>query len=141
MMKFSTSRKDRTPLQQQEMITEEWDTLHTISGLPAPADWHIAERRHDGLLWDRLFGARLRVIESIAVETDRRRWLHVSVSKAPSCKMLTYEDLQVVRTLFIGEQRECYMVFPPKDRYVNINPVLHLFCCLDKPSKWGASPF
>lgn len=67
------------------------------------------------------------------VEADGRTWLHVSVSKPSRSKMPTYEDIQTARKLFIGEERECYMVFPTKDRYINVNPVLHLWCCLDQP--------
>jgi hypothetical protein len=115
------------------MSTTEIDTTKTYSGLPAPRDWHIIEIGGDGLMWERLIGQPIKVIESISTEADARRWLHVSVSKSPSKKMPTYEDLQEARKWFIGEERECYMVFPPKGRYVNINPVLHLFACLDQP--------
>jgi hypothetical protein len=79
-----------------------------------------------------LTGERLTVIESVAQRSDSRCWLHVSVAK-PNKKNPTYDDIQYIRKLFIGEERESYMVFPTKDRYVNINPVLHLFCCLDSP--------
>lgn len=74
------------------------------------------------------------VIESIAPHNDDgHNWLHVSVSR-PKGKMPSYEDLGLIRKLFIGEDRECYMIWPPKSRYVNINPnVLHLYCCLDAP--------
>lgn len=113
------------------MITTEIDTTKTYSGLPAPRDWHIIEVGADGLMWERLTGQPIKVIESIATEDDGRRWLHVSVSKSPSKKMPTYDDLQAARINFIGEHRECYQVFPTKDRYININPVLHLFACLD----------
>lgn len=110
----------------------ERDDSTTWSGLPAPSMWHVIERRADGLMWQRLTGEALKVIESSKVESDGRTWLHVSVSK-PTKKMPTYEDIQTARILFIGEHRECYHVFPTKDRYVNINPVLHLWTCLDAP--------
>jgi len=118
---------------EQSKVISEYDSSHTFSGLPAPLNWHIVERRQDGLMWQRLFGEAIKVIESIAVETDGRRWLHVSVSKPSRHKMPSYEDVQWARKLFIGEDRECYQVFPPAPRYVNINPVLHLFACLDQP--------
>ena len=111
-------------------ITER-DATKTYSGLSAPRDWHVIVTGEDGLMWERLVGQPIKVIESISVEDDGRRWLHVSVSKSPSKKMPTYDDLQTARVAFIGEHRECYQVFPTKDRYVNINPVLHLFACLD----------
>ncbi len=110
----------------------ELDSTKTWSGLPAPANWHIIERRQDGLMWQRLTGEAIKVIESSKVEPDGRLWLHVSVSK-PKKKMPTYEDLQTARKLFIGEHRECYQIFPTGDRYININPVLHLWCCLSLP--------
>ncbi|OLD63931.1 MAG: hypothetical protein AUF65_00860 [Chloroflexi bacterium 13_1_20CM_50_12] len=105
----------------------------TFSGLPAPRDFHIIEHHADGLAWERLVGERITVIESVAVRSDGKRWLQVSVAKPNKHKMPTYDDVQLMRKLFIGEDRESYMVFPPKDRYVNINPVLHLFCCLNEP--------
>lgn len=111
----------------------EWDNTKTFSGLPAPSDWHILEKRDDGLMWQRLKGEAIKVIESSKVEADGRLWLHVSVSKPKRSKMPSYEDIQVARKLFIGEHRECYQVFPTSERYVNFNPVLHLFCCLSSP--------
>lgn len=104
----------------------------TFSGLPAPDYWSVTDRRPDGLMWQRTQGEAIKIIESIAIEKDGKRWLHVSVSKPSKAKMPTYEDIQVMRKLFVGEHRECYMVFPPAERYVNINPVLHLWTCLDE---------
>ena len=111
----------------------EIDTRKTISGLPAPNYWHIADRSPSLLIWQRLQGGPLQVFESIKTDDQGRRWLHVSVSRAPKRQLPSYDDLQLVRRLFVGEERECYMIFPPKDRYVDINPVLHLWTCLDQP--------
>ena len=115
------------------MNTIQYDTTKTWSGLPAPQDWHVIERREDGIMWQRLRGEAIKVIESTSIQSDGKLWLHVSVSKVSRHKMPTYEDIQTMRKLFVGEHRECYMVFPTADRYVNVNPVLHLFCCLDQP--------
>lgn len=117
----------------------EIDLTRTFSGLPAPVDyWHVVERRDDGIKWERIFGEKITVIESISIKGDGRRWLQVSVAKPSPKKMPTYQDLEVARKLFIGEDRECYQIFPPKARYINICPVLHLWCCLDAPD--GALP-
>lgn len=113
-------------------VTER-DTTKTFSGLPVPDGWSAAERRDDGIMWRRLTGEAIKVIESISIESDGRTWLHVSVSKPNPKKMPTYEDIQLARRLFVGEDRECYQVFPTKDRYVNFFPVLHLWTCLDQP--------
>jgi hypothetical protein len=112
----------------------EIDTEKTIGGLQAPADWHIIQKfGPEGMIWERLFGNPLRVIETIADKEDGRNWLHVSVSKRNK-KIPSYDELAEVRRIFIGKDRECYMVWPPNDRYVNLHPaVLHLYCCLDEP--------
>jgi len=118
----------------------EWDSSKTASGLPAPQNWHIVDFIHRwdkpeercGYFWERMIGQRLKVMEDVTVKSDGKRWLHVSVSK-PNGKMPTYEDVQEVRRLFISEDRECYQVFPTKDRYVNFHNVLHLWSCLDQP--------
>lgn len=121
-----------------QKIEYEVDYSRTVGGLPAPTDWHIitSQRDEDGLYgraWEKLTGAKLRVIESVATREDGKSWLHVSVSRANG-KMPSYDDLTLMRKLFIGEDKECYMIFPTKERYVNINPnVLHLYCCLDQP--------
>jgi hypothetical protein len=104
----------------------------TYSGLPVPQGWHIVRREDDGILWERLIGGKMTVIESVATEADGKRWLHVSVAK-PNRKIPSYDEVQYIRKLFIGEDRESYMIFPPKERYVDINPVLHLWTCLDEP--------
>ena len=41
--------------------------------------------------------------------------------------------MSLTRRLFLGEDVKAMQVFPPKDRYVNLNPyVLHLFVCLSE---------
>lgn len=121
-----------------KQITD-YDSTKTWSGLPAPQDWQRVDFIHHyhaphercGCVWARLFGQRLQVWEDVAVKSDGKRWLHVSVSK-PNMKIPTYEDLAEVRRLFIGD-RESYMIFPTSDRYVNHANVLHMWCCLDQP--------
>lgn len=121
--------------------TFEYDSSKTWSGLPVPTGWSIMgfihryhqPEEHCGYSWQRLMGQRITVMEDVSVKADGKRWLHVSVAK-PNGKMPTYEDLQEVRRLFIGEDRESYMVFPPSERYVNFHNVLHLWSCLDQPT-------
>lgn len=60
-------------------------------------------------------------------------WHHVSLSRggargAPPA----HEELCFVRDQFVTPERECYQVFPPSARYVNLHPgVLHLWHCLE----------
>lgn len=60
-----------------------------------------------------------------------RWWHHVSVARADGA-MPTYDDLATVRREFVTTMRECYQIFPPEDRFVNIHErVLHLWHCVD----------
>ena len=66
---------------------------------------------------------KLRVLLSIDDNMNTHGdWIHVSYSH-PS-KTPTHETTNYIRRHFIGEDRECISVFPPKERYVNI----HLYC-------------
>lgn len=53
--------------------TTEYDITKTHSGLPAPLDWNVIDRREDGLMWERLVGQPIKVIESVRTEADGRR--------------------------------------------------------------------
>ena len=116
-------------------IVTEWDDSKTWSGLPAPSYWMVVERRQDGLMWIRTQGQPLSVIEDICIKADEKHWLHVSIARQGKHKnqLPTYEEINLVRTLFIGNHRECYHVFPTEDRWINFANVLHLWCCLDEP--------
>ena len=80
--------------------------------------------------WYRNRAQGLVVIGTAEVEADGKRWLHVSVSRRS--RMPTYEDLALVKRLFIGPARKAIQVFPPEAEHVNVHPyALHLWCCLD----------
>lgn len=77
---------------------------------------------------------RLKVLETVGTHfNDRRVWHHVSVSVPSSdgAALPSWTDLAYVKEQFIGSDREAYVVFPPRDRYVNIKNVLHLWACMD----------
>jgi hypothetical protein len=115
------------------------EELTTVSGLPAPAYWSLVDIKRDeqgvyAKFWQRLQGEAVTVIETIAPKGDGKNWLHVSIAKPNQKKLPSWEDIQTLKHCFIGDDRECYMVFPTKDRYINFFDVLHLFCCLDEPT-------
>ena len=61
---------------------------------------------------------------------DGELWRHVSVSKRDHKDRLvdvSWEEICDVKDKFIGD-RYAYMVFPPKENYVNIAHVFHLWC-------------
>lgn len=78
----------------------------------------------DGYAYQTLNG--LFVIQSEAVEADGNVWLHTSFSR--KSRMPTYEDMAMVKRIFIGDGQKAVMVFPDKAHHVNIHPFcLHFF--------------
>lgn len=74
----------------------------------------------------------LRVIATVD-EAGPDCWLHVSVSRED--RTPSYEDLHLVKRLFIGDHRDCVQYFPPRSEHVNVHPFcLHLWHCLTRPT-------
>lgn len=72
----------------------------------------------------------LSVICTGNVESDGKRWLHVSCSRRN--RLPSWEELRLVKDTFIGKDRKAISVLPCEGEYVNDHPfVLHLFSCLD----------
>lgn len=100
-----------------------------------PSNWRFIDGDEFGRAWQCLSGtgAGLRVIETFARERDARVWHHVSFSRA--MRVPTWEDVTLVRRLFIGEEVEAYQILAPKSRWVNVHPnCLHLWSCRDAPA-------
>jgi hypothetical protein len=91
---------------------------------PPPYGWDKA--------YNRVYTYRdtTRVLVSAAHYGDGKRWLHVSVSRK-NRQLPSWETLTMVKDLFIGDERTALQVLPPRAKYVNIAPVLHLWHCLD----------
>lgn len=99
-------------------------------GRQIPLDWVPVARARDGITWRHLFNG-LSVIESAATEQDRRRWLHVSVARRD--RLPTWDELTLVKSLWIGDDQDAFQVLPRASNYVNIHPYcLHLWHCLDR---------
>ena len=80
----------------------------------------------------------LRVLMSAGIEEDNRRWLHVSVSRPGRCP--SWEDMDAVKRIFIGDQRVAYQVHPPRSEHYDrpagvagprVGMVLHLWAPLE----------
>jgi hypothetical protein len=94
-----------------------------------PRGWQIVQLWGQGYCVQQI-GGGLRVIIDCEEKSDGHEWLHVSVSRKSWTP--THEDMQTVKTDFIGAWRYAYAVWPPVDKYVNIHPhCLHLWARLD----------
>lgn len=61
---------------------------------------------------------------------DSKAWIHASLSRRS--KMPTYEDLAMVKKVFVGDDKRAFMVLPDAAHHVNLHPFcLHLYCCID----------
>lgn len=89
----------------------------------------VIEERNDGFAY-RSKSLGLVVISSVSKEADNKFWQHVSVSR--KSRLPSYDDLKLVKSMFIGDDKEAYQVFVKESNHVNIHPYcLHLWSCLD----------
>jgi hypothetical protein len=104
---------------------------------PIPATWHeIASPMRQigvGRDYSRAYVSPqgLMVIISAAVQHDKQRWLHVSVSHRGG-RLPNWREMCAVKDAFIGTDRTAYQVHPHQDKHISLHDkVLHLWCCLD----------
>lgn len=98
-----------------------------------PFGWFVIEKRIDGEAYlNKTLG--LFVIVSIAKEDDGNVWVHLSVSR--KSRIPTYDDLKLVKKLFMGDACHAYQCFVPSKEHINIHEfVLHLWARQDgKPA-------
>ena len=70
---------------------------------------------------------------------DGESWLHCSVSREN--RIPSYEDLHLVKRLFIGDHRDAVQYFPVRSDHVNLHPYcLHLWHCLTRKTLPSALP-
>jgi hypothetical protein len=69
----------------------------------------------------------------VAVSTDDidgKRWLHVSMSR--QTRLPNYDDMKLVKRMFVGDDLAAYQCFPPAAQHVNLHEnCLHLWAPLD----------
>lgn len=126
MQGIDFKRRDRVLAEQPKLNTEQ---LNAAIRSILPPGWECTQEGVDGAMYDSK-SSGLRVISSVALESDGYFWLHVSVSRRS--RLPTWEDLRFVKDIFIGPGAKAIQVLPSENEYVNINPfVLHLWACLD----------
>ncbi len=96
--------------------------------LTIPQGYRLIEEKLNGAAYRRVSDG-MTVIVSQTVESDGKKWKHVSFAFADH--LPSYSDLLEVKQGFLGDHRYAAMVFPPKQLHVNQHPyVLHLFSCV-----------
>ena len=97
---------------------------------PIPSGWRLHAR--DGLGNPKWLHRKkgLLVLCSVMRQRDGKQWLHVSATQHR--RQPTWDELVMIKELFMGTDSKAIKVIPPRDEYVNIDPrVLHLWVCLD----------
>ncbi|MBO3463825.1 hypothetical protein G7B40_001335 [Aetokthonos hydrillicola Thurmond2011] len=103
-----------------------------------PNGWRIEWMSELGVSW---IGAlqpgfqspKFTVLYSIALESDDKLWLHLSISKQTISKKMVipeYWECAKIRSLVFGDKWSI-QYFPVAEEYVNMADVLHFWHCLE----------
>lgn len=113
------------PPEIQDRLIETYDGIRPRV---LPANWKQSLRVANGGQWDSMLG--LRVMQEVEWHQDNGMWLHVSVSRRS--RMPDYDDLVLVKRMFIGPERRALMFFAKESEHFNFHKFcLHLFAPLD----------
>lgn len=83
---------------------------------------------HIGAWFRRADGLQVCVTEER--HPDGVEWMHVSVARRS--RLPSWEDVKVVRNLFLNPDAEAFQMLPPQAEYVNTHPyALHMWSRLD----------
>ena len=73
----------------------------------------------------------LRVLRSLSRTENEEWWFHVSVSR--QSRMPDWNDISLVKRVFLGAETEAYQVMAKESEHVNIHPFcLHLWSPLNE---------
>jgi len=128
-------------MQQAQYLLDLTDQLTrdiTEAELPFPADTPYGFRLADADYLYRVYRGvhgrqkGLLVLADYAAKMDGKLWYHVSYSRRG--KLPDYGDSELVKRLFVGENRWAISVWAERTNHVNIHPyVLHLWSCNERP--------
>ena len=119
-----------------KQITEEefkdcLNLTRLYSPLALPAGWQFQETTSGPLAGQFRYANKglLVIFTADRLWGDNKIWLHVSMSRQN--RLPSYEDMTMVKDIFIGKLRQALQIFPREDRHVNIHPFcLHLWSCI-----------
>lgn len=116
-----------------------WESLREVtesylSTKIIPSNWKAIDiKSHSEEMFAFVRSDGLKILLSVEWQDSdpETQWLHVSMSFRS--KLPTYQDMKIVKSVFIGDDRIAFQVFPATDQHVNIHEnTLHLFSCLTK---------
>lgn len=126
VLKLREERKRVLALEAEMGLKEGWQEEFVPTILPP--HWRLVQSTLDGAQYACSNG--LFVIASASVEGDKKRWLHVSMSRKN--RIPSWEDIVEVKNTIVGMNRKAIQVLPVQKEYVNIySNVLHLWACLE----------
>lgn len=99
-----------------------------ISRNVLPADWKCGESYSNAAIYSSISGL-LAIVEVEMNGTDR--WIHVSFSRRD--RLPTYEEMSLIKDLFIGRDRKAIQILPPKSEHYNFHAnCLHMYSPIDR---------
>lgn len=106
--------------------------MNTVLPTPAKFGFYQIQRLSLGgmemVAWAHRCG--LRVLFSVEDHGDGRDWLHASMDRTD--RLPSYNEMKLVKKVFIGDEREAYQIFARADEHVNLRPnCLHLWALLE----------
>lgn len=112
----------------QSEKSEMWSKIvDTIVAVDLPKGWRVLDAFEDGARF--LSQDNMRVLVTVDIEEDGHVWMHMSLSRRKS--LPSYEDMKIVKKIFVGDDAVAIQVFPAKKDHVNLHPnCLHLWSCL-----------
>lgn len=105
-----------------------WDKLRSkyLCDRPAQPFWVMVQETLNGRSWVNSI-RRMTVMQSVDFEEDGKLWVHTSLSREDRA-VPTYEEVCLVKDLFVGKNRLAVQLFVPADEHVNLHPgCLHLW--------------
>jgi len=117
---------------------KDWLECIALSQEYAPKDLPQSWTKITLLPEDKLFGQQmyerrdglLVIFTADRLHGDGKTWLHVSMSRKK--RLPSYEDMKLVKELFIGKDRNAIQIFPPEKEHINIHEYcLHLWSAVE----------
>jgi hypothetical protein len=94
--------------------------------------WQFDCVGHDGCLFINT-ADRFQCIISANVESDSKRWIHLSVAMTRYNRTIRpdWDMLRRAKETFLGRDTYAISILPPTSTFVNLANVLHCFHCVD----------